>query len=245
MEFQKKSKTSTAPRVRRPQPVLLAAPVATAVQRQTEARRDLQQHTSRPIGLQRQVMQPVLRAAALHTQELQRLAAQRESLQREAAALGPSAPEATQQALQRQQTPAPSVPRKPQSVGDWVTVMRAQAEQAEGRWMSSRETAQYAALQRQVAQTIAQNFRQDRQPASVRHEQYAGHLAALQRSPAAPVATVALQLMPAGERIAVQRALGEVLQREAQQQVRDAQALQRHSLQRQQSLVPRIPPISD
>lgn len=196
--------------------------------------RAIQEHTSRPVTVQRQLVQPALRAADLHTQQNKRLAVQREALQREAAALGPISPEAITQAVQRQQAPAPPVPMKPQSLGDWVTVMRFQAEQAQGCMMQTREAMQYTALQRQVANTIAQSFRQDRQPAQIRHEHYAGHLATLQRSPAsAPVAAVALQLMPAGERPAVQRAVDEVLQREAEQQGQDAQAMKLHSIQRQ------------
>ena len=199
-----------------------------------DVRQGLQQHTNRPASVQRQVVQPALQAADLHTQESKRLAVQRETLQREAAELGPISPKAITQAIQRQQQAAPQVPLKPQSVGDWVTVMRFQAEQAQGRMMQTREAMQYTALQRQVANTIAQSFRQDRQPASARHQQYGGHLATLQRSPAsAPVAAVALQLMPVGERPAVQRALDEVLQREAEQQAQDAQAMKLHSLQRQ------------
>ncbi len=180
--------------------------------------------------MQRQVVQPALCAAELHTQEVQRLAVQRETLQWEAADLGAISPETINQAVQRQQQEGPQAPTKPQSVGDWVTVMRFQAEQAQGRRMNSREVMQYNTLQRQVANTIAQGFRQDQQAASARHQQYGQHLATLQRSGAAPVATLALQLMPTGERPAVQRAVDEVLQREAEQEAQEEAALKLRSL---------------
>lgn len=237
MEFKKRPQSSvSAAQLTRPasQTVKPAVPVQRLAIQQVAVQRDLQEHTTRPVSVQRLVVQPALRAAELNTQESQRLGVQRQALQREAAELGPISPEAITQAVQRQQQKAPQVPLKPQSVGDWVTVMRFQAEQAQGHRMQPREAMQYTALQRQVANTIAQGFRQDRQPASERHQQYAGHLATLQRSPAsAPVATVALGLMPAGERPAVQRALDEVLQREAEQQAQDAQAMKLHSIQRQ------------
>lgn len=232
MEFKKRTSTAT-PAQHLPQRTVAISPVTPVVQRQAVIQRQLQQHTQRPVQVQRQVAQPIMRAAELHTQEAQRLAVQRETVQREAAALGSVSPAAVTQALQRQQTPAPQIPTKPQSTGDWVTVMRFQAEQAQGRRMNSRESMQYTALQRQVASTIAQNFRQDQQPAIQRYEQYGQHLASLQQSAAAPVASVALHLMPAGERPAVQRAVDEALQREAEQRAQDTQALKFHSLQRQ------------
>lgn len=98
--------------------------------------------------------------------------------------------------------------------------------------MNSREVMQYTALQRQVVSNIASSFRQDRQPAIQRYEQYGQHLAALQRS-AAPVAAATLQRLPAGERVAVQRVMDEVVQREAALQQQDDQALQLYGLQRQ------------
>ena len=124
--------------------------------RQMDVRQGLQQHTSRPVSVQRQVVQPALQAADLHTQESKRLAVQRATLQREAAELGPISPEVMTQALQRQQQETPQVPLKPQSVGDWVTVMRFQAEQAQGRMMQTREAMQYTTLQRQVANQSSQ-----------------------------------------------------------------------------------------
>ncbi|WP_353544425.1 eCIS core domain-containing protein [Deinococcus xinjiangensis] len=219
--------------VKRPNLVSQAVKPAVPAQ-QLAVQRDLQTHTSRPASIQRQLVRPALRAAELHTQEVQRLALQRQNLQREATQLGPISPEAITQAVQRQQARAPQVPMKPESVGDWVTVMRFQAEQAQGRRMGAKEAAQYTALQRQVANTIAQSFRQDRQPASQRHQQYARHLATLHGGAgSAVVATAALNLLPASERPAVQRALDETLQREAEQRQQDEQTLQLHSLQRQ------------
>lgn len=236
MEFKKKP-LSSPPVVQSPKVVTQAVtvqPIDPVVQRQAEVRHNLQKQTFRPASVQRQVMQPALRAASLYGGEVQRLATERQILQREAAALGPISLEAMTQAIQRQQKEVPQIPIKPQSVGDWVTVMRFQAEQAQGRRMGAKEAAQYTALQRQVANTIAQNFRQDRQPASVRYEQYAGHLATLQGGVgSAIVANAALSLMPASERPAMQRALDEALQREAVQQAQHQAALKLHSLQRQ------------
>lgn len=236
MEFDKKGK-APASTSKIPRSVQTKAPASQVVdpilQRQTALRRKVQPLLTRPVKVQRKVAKPVLQAAQLEQQETQRLAIQRETLNQQTAESSDLPAEAVQQALQRQQAPAPPMPTKPQSVGDWVTVMRMQADQAEGRRMNSQEAMQYTALQRQVANTIAQNFRQDRQPAIQRYEQYGQHLATLQRSAAAPVANVALQLMPVGERQAVQRAIDESINRETAQQVQDEQALKLHSLQRQ------------
>lgn len=150
MEFKKKPQSS-APAAKLTKPVGQAVKPVVPVQRlsvqQVAAQRQFQEHTSRPVSVQRQVVQPALHATNLHTQEVQRLAVQREILQREAAELGPISPEAMTQAIQRQQAPAPQIPMKPQSVGDWVTVMTFQAKQAQGRMMQTREAMQYTALQ--------------------------------------------------------------------------------------------------
>lgn len=233
MEFKKKPQSSV-PALKGPQRV--SPPVTPVVQRQSEAQRQLQQHTSRPTRVQRQVMQPALRAAELHTQESKRLATEREALQRAAAELGPVSPEAITHALQRQQAPAAvtRVPLKPQSVGDWVTVMRFQAEQTEGRRMQTREAAQLTALQRQVAQTMTRSYLSDRQPALQRQQQYADHVVALQRHPISRQVARAFMLgVPQAERPALQRAVDEAIQRETLQREQHEQALKVHSLQRQ------------
>lgn len=208
---------------------------ARSLQRQRQMKRDLTEHTSRPARIQRQQVQPALQAAQLHTGEIQRLGSEQIGIQRAMTEMGSISEDAISGALQRQQAAAQPAapPLKPQSVGDWVTVMRCQAKQHQGRQISSRENMQYTALQRQVAQTIAQNFRRDTQSPAARYAEYGGHLASLQRHPAsAPVAQVAMSLTPAGERIALQRAVDEALQRYAVQEAQDQQALQYHSLQR-------------
>ncbi len=143
---------------------------------------------------------------------------------------------AVEEALQRQRERAapPPVIRQPQTPADWVTVMRQQALQAEGRRMQPQEANYFTALQRQVAQQLAQNFRTDRQPALQRYAEYAGHLATLQRHPiSGRVAGAVMNMIPQGERPALQRAVDEVLQREATVRQQDEKALQLHSLQRQ------------
>jgi hypothetical protein len=140
-------------------------------------------HTSRPVSVQRRAAQPVLQAGQWERGEVQRLASEQGAIQGQLDAL-PALPEgAFTAALQRQQTPA-TPPFKPQSPAEWVTVMRFQAEQAEGRLMDVHQAGQFTALQRQVAQVLQQGYRQDRQPPAVRQAQYAEHLVALQRHPA-------------------------------------------------------------
>ncbi|WP_240740913.1 hypothetical protein [Deinococcus sp. Arct2-2] len=58
---------------------------------------------------------------------------------------------------------------QPVTPGDWVTVMRHQAEQIDGQRLSSREHDGFIALQRQVAHTLVQGFRQDRQAPDARY----------------------------------------------------------------------------
>ena len=99
--------------------------------------------------------------------------------------------------------------------------------QIEGRVTSTREAAQFSALQRQVAQTLVQGFRADRRPAQECHDSYAAHLVALQRHPSsAQVARVVLRLIPQGERPALQRAVDLTRQREQAQAAHDQQALE-------------------
>lgn len=238
MEYQKKPSPSAVPAEQKavtPQ-VMQPTPVDPALQRQLEFQKQLHQHTFRSVGVQRQVTQPVLRAASLYSGEVQRVAAERGGLQRQVTELGGVSPEAVSQALQRQQEAQADSPviQKPKSVGDWVTVMRQQAQQAEGRRMGAKEVAQFTALQRQVASTLVQGFRADRQPTLQRYAEYAEHLMALQRHPVSgQVARAFMTMMPQSERPALQRAVDEQVAREALQRQQDQQALQWHSLQRQ------------
>lgn len=206
-------------------------------QKEWQAARTLFDFTSGNRRVQRQSVQPVLSAASLYRQEVQQVEGIRPTLQRQVAELQQShTPAAVQAALQRQQerTAPATILRHPQSQGDWVTVMRQQAEQADGRMMLSRENEQFKALQRQVAQRLAAGYRQDQRSSEVRNAEYAGHLVALQRHPiSGHVAQVVLGLIPQGERPKLQRAVDETLQREAEQQAQDAPALHLHALQRQ------------
>ncbi|UBV45355.1 DUF4157 domain-containing protein (plasmid) [Deinococcus taeanensis] len=219
-------------------PILQASSTVTpAVQRQQQVQRDLQRFTARPTSVQLQVAAPALRAARLHAQEIGQIAAQQQTVQRQVTALTAALPDgAVQAALQRQaQSSVPvAVIRTPQSPSDWVTVMRQRAEQVEGQRLDPKAYGQFTALQRQVAGQLTTAFKQDRQPAAERHQAFAAHLASLQRHPLSrPVVQVVLGSLPAGERPAIQCAVGEVQEREALQRQQDGQALSLHSLQRQ------------
>lgn len=230
MEFKKKPQSSVLQR--QPQMVQAAQP-APEVQRQALIQRDLQRHTARPTTTQRQVAAPALKAAQLHRAEVQHLSEEQTSIQRQAAEINlPQS--AVDAALQRQQAVPAPVATKPQSIGDWVTVMRFQAEQSEGRRMGAKEASQFSALQRQVAQTLTRSYLTDRQSALQRQQDYAGHVVALQRHPVSgQVARAFMLSVPQGEKAALQRAVDEVSQQEALQRQRDEQALRLHSLQRQ------------
>ncbi|PTA66517.1 hypothetical protein C8263_17375 [Deinococcus arcticus] len=187
----------------------------------------LQRHTARPVTLQRQAVGPVLRASGLEQQEVTRLAVQRQAVREQLAAL----PQVEAAPIQRA---AQSVPAKPQSPADWVTVMRHQAEQVEGKSLDTRQYAQFTALQRQVANTLVQGFCSDRGPAQARYDTYGEHLATLQRHEiSAPVSRVVLGMVPAGERLALQRAVDTAVQRYEAEAALSATAAQRQTLQRQ------------
>ncbi|MDR6221559.1 hypothetical protein J2Y00_005199, partial [Deinococcus soli (ex Cha et al. 2016)] len=115
-----------------------------------------------------------------------------------------------------------------------MTVMRARAEGAEGQRLDARAYGEFQALQRQVAHTLAQGFRQDRGDPAARYAAYGTHLATLQRHPvSASVSRVVLGLVPPSERLPLQRAADEALQRlQAQEQVA-LNVETAHSLQRQ------------
>jgi hypothetical protein len=231
-------KSSTKPAAVQPRPILQNPSAPTpAVQRRQQAQRALQRFTVRPTTLQRQVAAPVLRAAELHRQETGQLTARQQAVRRQVTALASVLPDgAVETALQRQghsAAPAPAV-TEPRSPSDWVTVMRRRAEQAEGQRLDPKAYGQFTALQRQVAGQLTAAFRQDRQPAGARHAAFAGHLVTLQRHALSrPVAQVVLGSFPAGERLAVQRAVDELQAQDALQRRQDEQALTLHSLQRQ------------
>ncbi|PIG99014.1 eCIS core domain-containing protein [Deinococcus sp. UR1] len=186
----------------------------------------LQRFLDTPTRAQAQATQPVLRAATLQRQEEDRLASARAQAQQRAAALRETG--LVQRPVQ------PPVPAKPVSPSDWVTVMRARAERVDGQRLDTRTFGEFQTLQRQVAQSLSQGFRSDRGEPAVRYATYGEHLATLQRHAlSAPVSRVVLGLVPPSERLPLQRATDEALQRQlAQEQAaRDFESLQ--TLQRQ------------
>lgn len=204
------------------------------IDRLAHQRQVIKAHTFKSIVTQTQAVQPVMQASELHNMEVQRLVLQKHELQGQLRALPPVSPLALDAALQREQVNPLPVPLKPQSTADWVTVMRFQAQQADGRSMSSREMGQFTALQRQITQALVQGYLRDRQPPLQRHQEYATYLATLQRHPlSGQVAQAFIRAIPNGERPALQRAVDEALQREAAQVAEEQLALQFHSIQRQ------------
>lgn len=148
--------------------------------------------------------------------------------------------DAVQSALQRQvEKNAPiQAPARPQSVGDWVTVMRAHAQGVEHKnstvGLSSREVATLSTLQRQTAQVLAQSVKTDPRPAVQRQASFAEHAAPLHGHPLTHnIPRAAIGFAVPSERAGLQRALDEALQRREEEKAQDARALQLHSLQRQ------------
>ncbi|GAQ22439.1 hypothetical protein DEIGR_102467 [Deinococcus grandis] len=175
----------------------------------------LQRFLSTPVRAQGQAARPVLRAATLQRQEEARLSGARASVQQQVAALGDVPP------VQRHaQAPLPARPVTP---SDWVTVMRHRAETVDGQRLDTRTFGEFQTLQRQVAQSLSQGFRMDRGEPAARYATYGEHLATLQRHAlSAPVSRVVLGMVPPAERVPLQRATDEALQR---MQVQDQAAL--------------------
>lgn len=236
MVYVRKPKTATSA-IKLPQPQIKPVVVQPVLPTPSQAVREIQAFTTRPSQEQKQVVRPAFTALQLQRAEHSRVEGARPALQAQIGELaGTIPPNAIQDALQRQEernTPPPVI-QHPQTQSDWVTVMRQQAIQAEGRRMGEREVMHFTALQRQVAQRLVQGFRTDRQPAAQRYAEYAGHLVSLQRHPiSGHVANAVMTMIPQGERPALQRAVDEVLQREAIQRQQDETALNLHTLQRQ------------
>lgn len=214
-------------RVPGPRPVALShGPSTPAEVQQAQLRQTLHRHTVRPVAAQRQLAAPVLRAASLDRAEAARLDVQRQLAQRQLSALAVPATRPASPATR----PAPARPTAPD---EWVTVLRHRAEDIEGQGLDARAFGEFQALQRQVAQRLAQGFRADRGDAQARYASYGEQLATLQRHAlSAPVARVVLGMVPPVERLPLQRATDEALQRlQAQEQAAlhfdAAQALQR------------------
>lgn len=185
---------------------LMPAPSPVDKQR-SEARQALARHTVRPVAVQRQAVQAPLRAATLDRQEVQRLQQERRAVQAQLAAL-PAGSERPADPVAR------PVPAKPATPDEWVTVLRHRAGEIEGQRLDARTFGAFQALQRQVAQQLAQGFRADRSDTSARYASYGEQLATLQRHAlSAPVARVVLGMVPPVERLPLQRATDEALQR--------------------------------
>ncbi|WP_119674355.1 DUF4157 domain-containing protein [Deinococcus sp. RM] len=175
----------------------------------------LQRFLSTPTRAQTQAAQPVLRAATLQRQEEDRLSIAREGVQQQIGALG--------QVMPVQRPADLPVPARPVTPSDWVTVMRHRAESVEGQRLDTRTFGEFQTLQRQVAQSLSQGFRMDRGEPAARYATFGEHLATLQRHAlSAPVSRVVLGMIPPAERLPLQRATDEALQR---MQVQDQAAL--------------------
>lgn len=216
-------------------PLLPVSSITPQERQQARAAQAIQRLITRPVGAQNQVVQAPLRAAALERQEVQRVHTERQEAQRQLTSLAVTPGEVEVPPT----VPAPNhlpvqLPVRPANASDWVTVMRVRAQEVEGQSLDSRAYADFKALQRQVAQSLAQGFRQDRGPAQARAYTYGEHLAALHGHPiSAPVARVVLGLVPAAERPTLQRAVDTALQRTAEQQTQEARRLHAATLQRQ------------
>ncbi|WP_189062800.1 eCIS core domain-containing protein [Deinococcus arenae] len=192
-----------------------------------DARQAVMRHTARPVAAQRQAVQVPLRAATLARQEVTRIQRERQMVQAQLGALPVG--------LERPLPPAVRpVPVKPVTPDEWVTVLRHRAEEVEGQRLDPRTFGAFQALQRQVAQRLAQGFRADRGDAQARYAAYGEQLATLQRHVlSAPVARVVLGLVPAAERLPLQRAADDARQRHLAQEQAALNADTRSSMQRQ------------
>lgn len=200
-------------------------------------RHSIEQETVLQPQAKKTTAQPILRASAYRQEIEQGHRNQQELLHaQQGQLLQAHTPQALETALQREAGYAlpERPPLKPQSNTEWVTVMRMQAAQTEGRWLSSREMGQFTALQRQITQTLIQRYKQDRQPHEARTAEYAEHLATLQRhNLSSPVTSAFMGFMPQGERPTLQRALDEAVQRQQDNTQTALLALNLHSIQRQ------------
>ncbi|WP_022799752.1 eCIS core domain-containing protein [Deinococcus ficus] len=184
----------------------------------------LQRLVSTPTQAQRQAAAPVLRAAQLDRQERQALAA---AVQRVHAAAHPVPTSPS--------TPSPMpVPAAPGSPAALIQRLATRAAQAEGRHLNPRQHAEYTALQRQVAETLGQGYRQDRRPGAERNEAYGELIGQLHHhSLTSHVGRSVLGLVPASDRPALQRAVDLHVQRHQDAQAAAQQAQAQVAVQRQ------------
>lgn len=201
--------------------------------------RIIQAFMMRPAQAQQQVTHPIRWASTLRQQEEQLLHKKIAAVQGNLQSLTQKySPEELKAAREREggNTLPDRPPLKPQSMTDWVTVMRFQAAQMEGRWVNSREQEQFSQLQRQVSQTLLQRYRADRRPPEARHAEYAMHLSALQRHPlSAPVGVFFMNHVPSAERLVLQRALADRLEQQQTDRTELDTAEHLDALQRQRN----------
>lgn len=242
MQYAKKKPQSSAPTAAtaslKPKQAVKVAAVQPPAQRNHTAR-DIWSLTTSPADLQKMWVQPALTAARLYSQDVERIDGHRSRLHGAIQDLQATLPPqllAGTSSIQNVADHHDRPLRHPQTTADWVTVMHQQAQQAEGRFMGPRESMQFTALQRQVAQTLTQGYLRDRQPPLQRQQEYAQHVVALQRHPiSGHVANVFLRGVPAGERPALQRAVDDLAKQEALQRQQEESLQTLHSLQRQQA----------
>ncbi|WP_407571468.1 DUF4157 domain-containing protein [Deinococcus altitudinis] len=229
-------------------PAVPAAAVSSRLQRQAQAGQALVSHTLRPVALQRQQLSGVLSALTLDRDAGEGLATERADVQRrlDEKRTGRSGGEG------RAAVPPGSVasmPRPGADVGkrtdgvktDWVDVARAEVQRVEDpsqpgqtRWLSAADRERHVGTLRAVGQGLARDFRADRGPPLQRYAEYGERLATLQRqSLTRSVPTSVLAQLSPVERPLLQRALGEAVQRQAEQERQDRAASTLDSLQRQ------------
>ncbi|WP_456829906.1 eCIS core domain-containing protein [Deinococcus sp. UYEF24] len=147
-------------------------------------------------------------------------------------------------ALQRKvarDAPVAPLTQAPSQPGDWIQAARLEVQRVtepgapeQTRWLSGAERDRHLGALRSVGQGLAQAFRADRGPAVQRYAAYGEGLATLQRQAltGAIPRMVLAQVSPA-ERPHLQRAVDAALQRQQEEEAKDASALYLHSLQRQ------------
>lgn len=220
----------------------LRIPERTA-QLQRQAGEQLAAHTLRPTSLQRQHAGVVFQALHLQRQVIDGLSAQRSILEQHVAdhqGVAGNLEGALQRQAERQAPVAPlmKIPARP---ADWVQaakleIQRVQdpAQPEQTRWMTGPEHERHLGTLRGIGQGLARGFKTNQEPAGQRYAEYGDGLATLQRHAlTVGITRSVLQQTAPTERLLLQRAVDEALQRQQQEEQQDASALHLHSLQRQ------------
>ncbi|MGY2896261.1 eCIS core domain-containing protein [Deinococcus sp. UYEF24] len=225
-----------------------AAGVSPRVQRQAQAAQArageaLVSHTLRPVALQRQQLSGVLSALTLDRDAGEGLASERAAVQRQIDERRASLPggEARASVPQGSAPSTPGMGAAGQVGADWVSLARAEVQRVEDplqpgqtRWLSAADRERHVGTLRAVGQGLARDFRADRGPPLQRYAEYGERLATLQRQSLTRTVpnSVLAQLSPV-ERPLLQRAIGEAVQRQAEQEQQSQAASTLGSLQRQ------------